>query len=91
MLIIETDKDHSQLLLSEMELGLIIKVLKYSLKELEFEYETRTGFYEHETLELIDRVERFEKKTSESINIPVGNKDIYDIRQNFVEGLFAIR
>jgi hypothetical protein len=90
MNIVEIDKDHAQLLLTAAELNSIIKVLRFTLDDLEFEYSTRTGFYEHETLELINRLTESLQTKSDGITITVSNKDIYDIRQNFVEVLFAI-
>jgi hypothetical protein len=90
MYFVEIDKNNAQLILTAAELNSIIKVLRFTLDDLEFEYSTRTGFYEYETLELMNRLTESLQTKSDSIGITVSNKDIFDIRQNFVEVLFAI-
>jgi hypothetical protein len=88
--IVEIDKNHAQLLLTAVELNSIVRVLRFTLDHLEFEYSTRTGFYEHETLELITRLTESLQTKSDSISITLNNKDIYNLRQNIGEVLGGI-
>jgi len=80
------DNESALLSISDQELDPIIKILKVTLVELQYEYSTRTGFYERETEALIKKLESAPDKNKISIT----NQEILNLRQNLVEVLFGI-
>jgi hypothetical protein len=80
------DNTNALLLIATEELESIIKILKFTLIELQYEYSTRTGFCENETEELIKKLECAIGENKISIT----NQEILNLRQNLVEVLFGI-
>jgi hypothetical protein len=81
-----SNKDSSQMLLNDAEADSLIKILKFTLSELEEEYSTRTGFDKFETEALI-------KKINDTLGVnkmEMTNQEILNLRQNLVEVLFGI-
>ena len=80
------DDEKASLSITPPELDSIIKILQFTLVELEHEYFTRTGFYESETEALVTKLENAPDRN----NIGITNQELLNLRQNLVEVLFAI-
>ena len=85
------DKDSVELILNKSEIDSLIKMLEFTLKELEHEYFTRTGFYETDTQELIKKFTEYLQIEDEEIKAMVSHKEIFNLRQNLNEILYAIQ
>src|SRR5436190_15464063 len=85
------DKDSAELILNKSEIDSLIKMLEFALKELEYEYFTRTGFYETDTQELIKKFTGYLQIEDEEIKAMVSHKEIFNLRQNLNEILYAIQ
>ena len=77
-----------ELMLNKLELKCLIQVLRFTLRELGFEYYTRTGFDKIETEKLIYRLEN--GKPADPQRFSLSLREIFNLRQNYVEVLFGI-
>jgi hypothetical protein len=83
-------KENVELTLNHEEVECLLKILRYTLKELTDEYSTRTGFYEDETASLINIISGSEGNQAEISKIQISNEQLLNLRQNLVEILCAM-
>lgn len=83
------NKSKAELTGSKDELLSLIKVMEFVLKELEYEYFTRTSFNENETATLIKTIEN-SISDNDLQKIQLTNNQIFNLRQNLNEALFGI-
>ena len=77
--------------LTEQELISLLKVLQFTIRDLAWEYSTRTGFLESEAQELIEKLKSFKPSGSGTLIGDLANKELLIIRQNLLEVIGGIR
>lgn len=90
MKLTESDIKRVQITLSEHELVLLVRVIQFTLDDLDWEYSTRTGFSKSETQAVIEKLHGAKQTGHADLIFDLTEGELFIIRQNLMEVTLGI-